>query len=447
MDIAPGAHVHTHNVASSRGRGDLEPSRRPSRGWPSRPTTVDRQRSPVACRQRVTAIARVPRVSPPGRPRRRTQPRAGRADGDLLVGRRRAHRGRGRADWRGAAAPGRLRAARARHARHARDARGLLRPSRTSARCSSSRSAASRWSRSTSPTRRGATASRPRSSRFRAKGGPCAPPRKGRDRAGARRRAGDRSEREWCDIVDLILSLKCGGSDYTSGLASNPDARPRHRPAASISAAPPCSARSPRSWAPSTCWRRARRAPAAATQLIQVITRVETEARALGLDIRGTQPSPGNIRGGLTTIEEKSLGATHKGGERAPLEDVVGYAAPITPQGTDGDGHAGPRRRVGHRHGRRRRAGRGVHDRARHADRQSDRAGHQDHRQRAHRAGRWPTTSTSTSAGSWTTPKRSTAAAERLFAEVLAVCVRAARRRPKRSAIASSRFIAAIPTI
>ena len=39
---------------------------------------------------------------------------------------------------------------------------------------------------------------------------------------------------------------------------------------------------------------------------------------ALGLDIRGTQPSPGNIRGGLTTIEEKSLGATHKGGERSP---------------------------------------------------------------------------------------------------------------------------------
>ena len=64
-----------------------------------------------------------------------------------------------------------------------------------------------------------------------------------------------------------------------------------------------------------------------------MITRVETEARALGLDIRGTQPSPGNIRGGLTTIEEKSLGATHKGGERAPLEDVVGYAAPIRRKG------------------------------------------------------------------------------------------------------------------
>jgi altronate dehydratase large subunit len=54
---------------------------------------------------------------------------------------------------------------------------------------------------------------------------------------------------------------------------------------------------------------------------------------ALGLDIRGTQPAPGNIRGGLTTIEEKSLGATHKGGERSPLVDVVDYAAPIRKPG------------------------------------------------------------------------------------------------------------------
>src|SRR5258706_10065934 len=54
---------------------------------------------------------------------------------------------------------------------------------------------------------------------------------------------------------------------------------------------------------------------------------------ALGLDIRGTQPAPGNIRGGLTTIEEKSLGATHKGGERTPLADVVAYSAPITRKG------------------------------------------------------------------------------------------------------------------
>src|SRR5204862_517838 len=73
--------------------------------------------------------------------------------------------------------------------------------------------------------------------------------------------------------------------------------------------------------------------PEIASSLLRVIDRVEAEAIALGLDIRGTQPSPGNIRGGLTTIEEKSLGATHKGGERTPLSDVVSYAAPITAKG------------------------------------------------------------------------------------------------------------------
>jgi altronate dehydratase large subunit len=73
--------------------------------------------------------------------------------------------------------------------------------------------------------------------------------------------------------------------------------------------------------------------PAVATQLLRLVNRVEAEAIALGLDIRGTQPSPGNIRGGLTTIEEKSLGAVHKGGEQSPLEEVVSYAGRVTRPG------------------------------------------------------------------------------------------------------------------
>jgi altronate dehydratase large subunit len=77
---------------------------------------------------------------------------------------------------------------------------------------------------------------------------------------------------------------------------------------------------------------RARR-PEVGQRLLQVINRVESEAMAFGVDIRGAQPAPGNIRGGLTTIEEKALGATHKGGERAPVVDVVPYAAPITRPG------------------------------------------------------------------------------------------------------------------
>ena len=39
-------------------------------------------------------------------------------------------------------------------------------------------------------------------------------------------------------------------------------------------------------------------------------------------------PSPGNKAGGLTTLEEKSLGAIQKGG-RAPVRDVLRYGAPV----------------------------------------------------------------------------------------------------------------------
>jgi altronate dehydratase large subunit len=140
-------------------------------------------------------------------------------------------------------------------------------------------------------------------------------------------------DREWCDVSDLILSLKCGGSDYTSGLASNPTLGRVTDRLVELGGSAVLGEIAEIMGAEHLLASRASNA-LAATRLIQIITRVETEARALGLDIRGTQPSPGNIRGGLTTIEEKSLGATHKGGERAPLEDVVGYASRISRKGS-----------------------------------------------------------------------------------------------------------------
>jgi len=146
----------------------------------------------------------------------------------------------------------------------------------------------------------------------------------------AERLAADARER--CDVSELVLSLKCGGSDYTSGLASNPTLGRVTDRLVDLGGTAVLGEIAEIMGAEHLLASRATR-PSTATELIQIITRVETEARALGLDIRGTQPSPGNIRGGLTTIEEKSLGATHKGGERAPLEDVVGYAAPITRKG------------------------------------------------------------------------------------------------------------------
>lgn len=138
--------------------------------------------------------------------------------------------------------------------------------------------------------------------------------------------------REWCDISELLLSLKCGGSDYTSGLASNPALGRVTDRLVDLGGSAVLGEIAEIMGAEHLLAARASRSETAA-ELIRVITRVEAEAAALGLDIRGTQPSPGNIRGGLTTIEEKSLGATHKGGERTSLEDVVPYARRVTRKG------------------------------------------------------------------------------------------------------------------
>jgi len=63
-----------------------------------------------------------------------------------------------------------------------------------------------------------------------------------------------------------------------------------------------------------------------------MVRRCEESANALGVDMRGSNPSPGNIEGGLTTIEEKSLGCIYKGGTR-PLVGVFEYAEKINAKG------------------------------------------------------------------------------------------------------------------
>jgi altronate dehydratase large subunit len=64
-----------------------------------------------------------------------------------------------------------------------------------------------------------------------------------------------------------------------------------------------------------------------ARQIVEVVTRFEADVARHGVDLLGSQPAPGNIAGGLTTIEEKSLGAARKGGV-GPISGVTGYAEP-----------------------------------------------------------------------------------------------------------------------
>jgi altronate dehydratase large subunit len=201
----------------------------------------------------------------------------------------------------------------------------------------------------------------------------------------------------WCPASSIVLSVKCGGSDYTSGLASNPVVGRVADRLVDVGGA---------GGAGRDCGDHGRRTPAGGARIVsrgrraplRVVNRVEAEAIALGLDIRGTQPSPGNIRGGLTTIEEKSLGATHKAGERTRLEEVVPYASRVSKPGltvmdTPGLDVESVTGMVG--------GGAQVvvfHDRPRDADRKPGGPGDQDHRQRAHRRRAWRTISTSTSA-------------------------------------------------
>ena len=62
-----------------------------------------------------------------------------------------------------------------------------------------------------------------------------------------------------------------------------------------------------------------------ARRLEEAVERMEARIKATGVDIRGTQPTRANIEGGLTTIEEKSLGALAKSGSTL-LQGVLEYA-------------------------------------------------------------------------------------------------------------------------
>jgi altronate dehydratase large subunit len=167
---------------------------------------------------------------------------------------------------------------------------------------------------------------------IQAEGGTLRTIGRGRQLAEELSRAIADAPRAWRGLDALVLSLKCGGSDYTSGLASNPALGRLADRLVDQGGAAVLGEIAEIMGAEHVLAARASR-PDVGRHLLRVISRVEAEAMALGLDIRGTQPSPGNIRGGLTTIEEKSLGATHKGGERTPVVDVVPYAGRITRPG------------------------------------------------------------------------------------------------------------------
>jgi altronate dehydratase large subunit len=138
-------------------------------------------------------------------------------------------------------------------------------------------------------------------------------------------------ERQPIPVSELILGTECGGSDYTSGLGSNPSVGAASDLLVEAGGTVILSETTELIGAEHLLARRAR-TPEIGKQVLDLIKWWETEAIKTGQDIRGANPAPGNIEGGITTLEEKSLGCIYKGGTKT-LEEVVKYAFPPTKKG------------------------------------------------------------------------------------------------------------------
>ena len=145
------------------------------------------------------------------------------------------------------------------------------------------------------------------------------------------RLAGDaaRVAPEPAPVEAISLALECGGSDALSGITANPALGIASDMLVAAGGTSILGETSELIGAEHLLARRAV-SPEVGDQLFAMIERFERNAGELGVDLRGGQPAPGNIAGGLTTIEEKSLGAAKKGGA-APIQSVLEYAeAPRT---------------------------------------------------------------------------------------------------------------------
>jgi altronate dehydratase large subunit len=136
--------------------------------------------------------------------------------------------------------------------------------------------------------------------------------------------------REPMPISALLLGLECGGSDALSGITANP-ALGIASDLLVASGGTSILAEVPELVGAEESLSARAVSPEVGRRVIELIGRFEAAVRALGVDVRGAQPAPGNIEGGLSTIEEKALGAARKGGE-APVVGVTEYAE--RPSGT-----------------------------------------------------------------------------------------------------------------
>ena len=131
------------------------------------------------------------------------------------------------------------------------------------------------------------------------------------------------ARREPCALSDLIVATECGGSDAFSGLSANPAVGIASDLVVENGGTVILSETTEIIGADHLL---AERAVDQETRekLLQVVRRAERGCARTTPDASGVYITPGNIEGGLTTIEEKSLGCIHKAGS-SPLVECVAY--------------------------------------------------------------------------------------------------------------------------
>lgn len=140
-----------------------------------------------------------------------------------------------------------------------------------------------------------------------------------------------RQQREPCALSDILLGIECGGSDATSGIAANPVVGELSDRLIDLGASTMMSETIEFIGGEHMLARRGA-TKEIHNEIINMCRRYEEHLAAAGQDCRAGQPTPGNKAGGLSTLEEKSLGCILKGGTR-PVVEVLGEAKRPTKTG------------------------------------------------------------------------------------------------------------------
>lgn len=135
-----------------------------------------------------------------------------------------------------------------------------------------------------------------------------------------------KDKREKISASKLVIGLKCGGSDGYSGITANPCVGAFSDLLISKGGTTLLT-EVPEMFGAETILMNRARDEEVFEKTVKMINDFKDFFLSHGLPV-SDNPSAGNIKGGITTLEEKSLGCTYKGGS-AEVEDVLSYAEPV----------------------------------------------------------------------------------------------------------------------